>query len=231
MKKLLILSAIAASGLFYTKTANAQISVHVGFNAPVTQPEPVVVEEVHVSTKHKNKDHYFYLPEVEAYYCVPRHCYYYNDGKSWVSAVYLPGAYHNYNWQTAVRYEVRESKPYMRHDFYKSKWGGYAGDHANWSHRFDNRYNGDYAYSGRDNQGWGKDKHDRDNRDGKSNQNDNQGSSKDKDGRDNKDDKSNQNANQGGRKKHKHHHHGKKGDKSNPNDNQTNNNNSRNLGV
>lgn len=165
MKKLIILSAIAASGLFYAKTANAQISIHLGFNIPVRHvyvpaPQPVVVQDEPVydddNVPADYNDDYYYLPEVEAYYCVPRHCYYYNDGSSWVSAAYLPGAYRNYNWRTAVRYEVRAPRPYMRHDFYRSRWGGYAGDRANWGHRFDNRYNGGYAYSSRDNRGWGR---------------------------------------------------------------------------
>jgi len=182
MKKLIILSAIAASGLFYAKTADAQISIHVGLNIPVRHvyvpaPQPVVVQETPAydddNVPASYDDDYYYLPEVEAYYSVPRHCYYYNDGSSWVTAAYLPGAYRNYNWRSAVRYEVRSPRPYMHHDFYRSRWGGYAGGRANWGHRFDNRYNGGYAYSSRDNRGWDRVNYGRGNWGG--NQNDNRG--------------------------------------------------------
>ncbi|SDP31821.1 hypothetical protein SAMN05428975_1131 [Mucilaginibacter sp. OK268] len=185
MKKLIILSAIATSGLFYAKTADAQISIHLGFNIPVRHvyapaPQPVVVQETPVYDDDNvpadyDGDDYYYLPEVEAYYSVPRHCYYYNDGNSWVTAAYLPGAYRNYNWRSAVRYEVRSPRPYMHHDLYRSRWGGYAGGRGNWGHRFDNRYNGGYAYSSRDNRGWGRGDYGRGNWGGNQNQNDNRG--------------------------------------------------------
>ena len=185
MKKLIILSAIAASGLFYAKTADAQISIHVGLNIPVRHvyvpaPQPVVVQDEPVynddNVPASYDDDYYYLPEVEAYYSVPRHCYYYNDGSSWVTAAYLPGAYRNYNWRSAVRYEVRAPRPYMHHDFYRSRWGGYAGGRANWGQRFNNRYNGGYAYSSRDNRGWGnRGDYGRGNWGGRSNQSDNRG--------------------------------------------------------
>src|SRR4051812_35738606 len=92
MKKLFIVSAIAMSGLIANK-ANAQLSIHVGFNVPahrvyVPSPPPVVVEEQPVYNDDVNynddSDDYYYLPEVEAYYSIPNHCYYYNNGRNWV---------------------------------------------------------------------------------------------------------------------------------------------------
>jgi hypothetical protein len=170
MKKLVILSAIAMSGLLYNK-ANAQISINFGVHIPVHRvyvpaPRPVVVEQAPVyddenvqADYNDNGDDYYYLPEVEAYYSLSGNCYYYNDGSRWITCAYLPGAYRNYDWRTGVRYEVRGSRPYLRHDVYRSRWGGYAGDRGNWGHRFDRRYDGGYAYRGRqdnrfDNRGW-----------------------------------------------------------------------------
>ena len=195
MKKLAILSAIAAGSLFISK-ANAQVSIQFGINIPahrvyVPAPPPPVVEEEPVYDDNVNvsdDDDYYYLPEVEAYYNVGAGCYYYNDGSRWVSCAYLPGAYRDYNWRTAVRYEVRAPRPYLRHDFYRQRWGGYMGDRGNWGHRFDRRPAGGYAYrpgwggdrgswgrrpnpydnrgnwgSGRDNHNWGNGNHDRGN--------------------------------------------------------------------
>lgn len=171
MKKLILLSAIASGTLFFANAAQAQISIHVGLNIPVHPvytPRPVVVEDAPVVYDDDNipadySDDYYYLPEVEAYYSVPNHCYYYNNGSAWVSSVYLPGAYRNYNWRTAVRYEVRSPRPYLHHDIYRSRWGGYTGGRVNWNNRYDRRYNGGYAYSSRDNRGWGNYNRDRGN--------------------------------------------------------------------
>ncbi|WP_413667883.1 hypothetical protein ACEN9X_25900 [Mucilaginibacter sp. Mucisp86] len=161
MKKLVILSAIAAGSLFISK-ANAQVSIQFGINIPahrvyVPAPPPPVVQEEPVYDDNVNvsdDDDYYYLPEVEAYYNVGAGCYYYNDGSRWVNCAYLPGAYRDYNWRTAVRYEVRAPRPYLRHDFYRQRWGGYMGDRSNWGHRFDRRPADGYAYR----QGWGGDR-------------------------------------------------------------------------
>lgn len=163
MRKLVILSAIAAGSLFISK-ANAQVSIQFGINIPahrvyVPAPPPPVVEEQPVYDDNDNvnvsdDDDYYYLPEVEAYYNVRAGCYYYNDGSRWVSCAYLPGAYRDYNWRTCVRYEVRAPRPFMHHDFYRQRWGGYMGDRGNWGHRFDRRPINGYAYR----QGWGSDR-------------------------------------------------------------------------
>ena len=137
MKKSVILSAILFGSLVYN-SASAQISVHIGFGIParrvyVPAPQPV---EVYDNNDFDNSDDYYYLPEVEAYYSVPRHCYYYQDGGRWISAAYLPGAYRNYDWRTARRFEIRGSRPYMRHEAYRSKWGG--GFNRDWNNRGNN---------------------------------------------------------------------------------------------
>jgi hypothetical protein len=115
MKKLILLSAIAASSLMY-QSASAQIhlGLHINLGGPVyTAPAPVY-----------NDVDYYYLPDVEAYYSVSRHCYYYNDGANWVSAAYLPGAYRNYDLAHARRFEVHEARPYMHNDVYRQRYGG-----------------------------------------------------------------------------------------------------------
>src|SRR4051812_17089169 len=107
MKKSVILSAILLSSLVYT-AAEAQISVNIGFNIPVRRvivpaQQPV---DVYYNDDFDDSDDYYYLPEVEAYYSIPQQRYYYMDGPRWVSAAYLPGAYRNYDWRTARRFEV-----------------------------------------------------------------------------------------------------------------------------
>ena len=152
MKKLAILSAIALSGLIYN-SANAQIRVHVGLNlgSPVVvyRPRPVVVEQpVYQETQDvyddSNDDDYYYLPEVNAYYNVNARSYYYYNGDNWINCAYLPGAYRNYDWRSARRYEIHERRPFMRNDFYRSRYNGR--EVAEWRHfNNNNRYGGGYA--------------------------------------------------------------------------------------
>lgn len=165
MKKLVILSAIALSGLIYN-TADAQIRVHFGFRfrprVVVNVPAPVVAVQPAVYTEpapaydesqaayDDSNDDYYYLPDVDAYYDVTQQCYFYNDGNQWISAAYLPGAYRDYDWRTAARFEIRGARPYMHDDVYRTRYNGHAvngwarnnyDNHANYGYvRTENRY-------------------------------------------------------------------------------------------
>jgi hypothetical protein len=158
MKKIYLLSAMVLAGLFANK-AQAQVSIHIGFNVPVRPvyaPQPQVI----YNDDFDDSDDYYYLPEVEAYYSVPLQCYFYNDGNRWVRAQYLPGAYRNYDWRSARRFEIRGRRPYMNHDAYRGRWGGNP-NRGDWNRR-DNNYasRGNNGWGGRDdnrgNNGWGR---------------------------------------------------------------------------
>jgi hypothetical protein len=133
MKKLAILSAIALSGLFYN-AANAQVRLRVGIHfgsRPVYAPARVVVTEqtpveYNEPFNDEGDEDYYYLPDVDAYYSVNDECYYYNDGGRWVNAAYLPGAYRDFDWRYARRYEVRAPRPYLRAEYYRNHYNGVA---------------------------------------------------------------------------------------------------------
>lgn len=169
MKKLIILSAVALSGLFYN-TANAQLSIRLGLNltphrvyvqpaAVVETPAPAVYEDD--AADYTPADDYYYLPDVDAYYSVADQCYYYNDGDDWVSAAYLPGEYYNYDWRTARHYEVRAPRPYLHNDVYMNRfhganfsWARYhapQGGNFDRGRQFDNRGGFDQRFANRDN--------------------------------------------------------------------------------
>nr|WP_294948355.1 hypothetical protein [uncultured Mucilaginibacter sp.] len=152
MKKIYLLSAMVLAGLFANK-AQAQISVHIGLNIPVRHVYvPAPQPEVIYNDDFDDSDDYYYLPEVEAYYSIPLQCYFYNDGGRWIRAQYLPGAYRNYDWRTARRFEVRGRRPYMNHDTYRGRWGGNP-NRGDWNRRDNN-----YANRGNNNNGgWGRD--------------------------------------------------------------------------
>ena len=127
MKKIALISAIALSSLFYNH-ANAQVRLRFGFNfgpRPVYAPVRVVAQPAYAEPSNYDGDEdYYYLPDVDAYYSVPEQCYYYNDGGEWVSAAYLPGAYRDYDWRSARRFEVRASRPFMHNDYYRERYSG-----------------------------------------------------------------------------------------------------------
>lgn len=134
MKKLFLISAIAISGMM-VQTANAQIhlGLHVNLGGPVYVPAAPVYAD----------DDYYYLPDVQAYYSVNSRMYYYNDGYNWVSAAYLPGAYRDYDWTHARRFEVRGDRPYLHDDVYRARYG--AAEHFDWNRR--EGYDRDRAYA------------------------------------------------------------------------------------
>src|ERR1700712_1489523 len=151
MKKLTIISAIALSGLLYN-TADAQIRIHLGLNF---SPRPVVyvpAREVvaqpayYEPANYSGDEDYYYLPDVDAYYSVPEQCYYYNNGGSWVSAVYLPGAYRDYDWRSVRRYEVRAPRPFMHNDYYRTRYNGVAFN-GNWNRGYDRGYANNNHYN------------------------------------------------------------------------------------
>ncbi|MES2274818.1 MAG: hypothetical protein V4592_02270 [Bacteroidota bacterium] len=142
MKKLIIMSALVMGGLGI-KTADAQLGIRINLHLGtqpvyVPAPQPVVVNEPVY-----NDDDYYYLPEVEAYYSVGEHSYYYQDGDRWVSAAYLPGRYHDFDWRSAKRFEVRASRPYMHHDIYRGRFGGYVNRNDYYARAYPNRGNYD----------------------------------------------------------------------------------------
>jgi len=167
MKKIALISAIALSGLLFNNKADAQIRIHVGFNLsprPVVyeQPAPVVVEQSGdycEPTNYDGDEDYYYLPDVDAYYSVPDQCYYYNNGGAWVSATYLPGAYRDYDWRYARRYEVRAPRPFMHAAYYRARYNGVAFN-GHWDRPYNRLYVNNYHYDNYrrfDNHGWNND--------------------------------------------------------------------------
>ena len=149
MKRIALISAIAISGLLFNNKADAQIRIHLGLNfapRPVVYAAParvVVNSDYCEPTNYDGDEDYYYLPEVDAYYSIPDQCYYYNDGGEWVSAAYLPGAYRDYDWRHAQRYEVRAPRPFMHADYYRSRYNGIAFN-GHWDRGYDRGYVNSY---------------------------------------------------------------------------------------
>ena len=143
MKKLFIISAIAVSGLgINAADAQIRLGLNVGPARVVYTSNAVAVEQT--PFYNSDADDYYYLPDVDAYYDVTDQCYVYFDGTEWVSAAFLPGAYRDYDWRNVRRFEVREPRPYLRADFYRSQYNGRR--FAEWGRRDrDDHFEGGYG--------------------------------------------------------------------------------------
>jgi|SRR5215831_17915144 len=110
---------VLAAALLFTFTATkAQLHVNVNIG---TQPVWGPVGYDHVD--------YYYLPDIDMYYYVPRHQYvYWNDGR-WVFASRLPYRYHNYDVYHSYKVVVNEPRPYLHHDADRIKYAKFRGHH------------------------------------------------------------------------------------------------------
>ena len=97
-------------------SSNAQVSVNINIGA---QPlwGPVGYERVE----------YYYLPDVEAYYYVPRHQFVYLSGGSWVFSAYLPGRYRNYDLYSGYKVVINEPRPYLHYRTHHAQYARYCG--------------------------------------------------------------------------------------------------------
>jgi hypothetical protein len=100
---------------------SAQVSVSVNIGSPPLWG-PVGYTDVH----------YYYLPDVEAYYDVQSSMFIYYRGGSWVHRTYLPTRYRNYdlyNGYKVVMTDYRGNAPYSHFKEHRSKYArGYHGD-------------------------------------------------------------------------------------------------------
>lgn len=117
MKKL-SLALVLLLGLGFQNPTNAQIKLNVNLNLG-SQPAwgPTGYDRVD----------YYYLPEIETYYYVPRHQFVYQQGNNWVFASALPSRYRGYDLYNGYKVVVNEPRPYLHHDNYRVKYAKYKG--------------------------------------------------------------------------------------------------------
>ena len=98
----------------------AQVSVNVNIGSPPPWG-PVGYSQVH----------YYYLPDVEAYYDVQSSMFIYYGGGAWVHKAYLPAQYKNYDLYggyKVVMTDYHGNTPYTHFKDHKTKYGkGYHG--------------------------------------------------------------------------------------------------------
>ncbi len=118
MKKLILLIGLGISSLM-PNTASSQVSLNINIGS---QPLWGPVGYDHVD--------YYYLPDVESYYNVPKRQFVYLNNGNWIFSNSLPARYSNYNLYNGYKVVVNENRPYLNFNTHKVKyvkyknWGG-----------------------------------------------------------------------------------------------------------
>lgn len=96
--------------------AQVHVNVNVNFNA---QPEwgPVGYDYVD----------YYYLPDIDVFYYVPRRQFVYLSDGRWIFAASLPVRYRSYDLYRGYKVVVNDPYPYRRCDVYRARYGRYKG--------------------------------------------------------------------------------------------------------
>ncbi len=154
-----------ATSLLTITSSNAQININLGANIG-SQPVWGSVGYGHVD--------YYYLPDVESYYYVPRHQYMYLKGGQWIFSSSLPARYANYDIERGYKVVINEPRPYLNFESDGVKYVQYKGyKHQDFIRNSDNskyyivkghpKYNGNNKYGdkhdgieGHENNGNGK---------------------------------------------------------------------------
>ena len=120
MKRIYLSILFAGILIAFTSPAKAQVHFSLGVNLG-TQPAwgPVGYDEAQ----------YYYLPDIDAYYNVPSHRFYYNERGRWISSSNLPPRYHDYDLYGSYKVVVNERQPWKHHEMYRDKYASFKGRH------------------------------------------------------------------------------------------------------
>lgn len=149
MKKIILITTILFAIVVSAEKTEAQVRVGVNINIgsqPVWGPAGY------------NYAEYYYLPDIDVYYYVPRHQFVYLSDGRWIFSAYLPPRYRGYDLYSGYKVVLNEPRPYL-HDYrYRERYAPYRGrrdqvvirDSHEWSHRHDNgNHNGWYSHENR----------------------------------------------------------------------------------
>lgn len=132
MKRIILLSALFISLSIFNNISAQHISVNININS---QPAwgPVGYDYAR----------FYYFPDIDCYYDVNMSLFYFLDRGHWVSARYLPYAYHNYNLYRIYKVVINDHNPWRYHHNHRKSYAKYRGNHSQvviYSSR-DKRYN------------------------------------------------------------------------------------------
>jgi len=119
MKKTLFASILMFS-CFLFQSATAQVHMNLRVNI-ASQPAwgPVGYDYVD----------YYYLPDIDAYYYVPKSQYIYQEQGHWLFSAQLPARYNNYDIYNGYKVVVNRPTPYRYAQTYRTRYSGYKNRH------------------------------------------------------------------------------------------------------
>ncbi len=128
MKKVLIGAALILVSLGVAQKSEAQVRVNVNVNIG-DQPRWRAPGYDYVE--------YYYLPDIETYYYVPRHQFIYLSNGRWVFSTSLPTRYNGYDLYSGRKIVVNRTNAYYYHNDYRRQypgkhWNGDNGKHKGW---------------------------------------------------------------------------------------------------
>jgi len=145
MRRLLLIALLGVMGLIPFRS-EAQVSVNVNIGS---QPSWGPVGYDHVD--------YYYLPDIESYYYVPKRQFVYLRNNNWVFATSLPSRYRGYDLYNGYKVVINSPTPYHYHKNHKVKYAKYKSnrsqkvirysDHGKY-HVVKNKSNGNKHYKG-----------------------------------------------------------------------------------
>ena len=71
----------------------------------------------------------YYLPDIEVYYNVPTHRYYYNNNGRWIYSSSLPARYRNYDLYNSHKVVVNDKQPWKNHETNRNQYATYKDKH------------------------------------------------------------------------------------------------------
>jgi len=114
MKKIFLICVIILSALYYKADAQVNVNINIG-RQPVWGPPGY------------DYVHYYYLPDYDVYYDVPRGMFVYFDLGRWNFGASLPPRYGHYDVYHSYKVVVNDRDPWLRHKYYRSHYEGYRG--------------------------------------------------------------------------------------------------------
>ena len=71
----------------------------------------------------------YYMPDMDVYYNVPQHRYYFYNNGRWSYSSDLPSRYRNHNIYNTYKVVVNDKEPWRHHKKYKEEYSKYKGMH------------------------------------------------------------------------------------------------------
>lgn len=118
MKKLFLV-LLVATGSVISKPATAQVSININIGSQPTWG-PVGYDYVE----------YYYLPDIEVYYYVPRRQFVYLSNGRWVFVTSLPSRYRSYNLYGGYKVVINQPRPYLNFKTHKVTYAKYKGNNG-----------------------------------------------------------------------------------------------------